>query len=338
MFFYIAKRLVGNEIINAVKLLRTRGISQRIKTDMFKDLRETFNPLIFKILGGVIKVSPFEKKEIQNFIEAEFFRVLVDKKLNLTDERRFKAYLKFTLGVRVNLESVRDYLGKSPIIKGVWNDERELKKGLKKYIKKYKRYPDFKNRNDIRDLAGLIGKKTDDVKEMLIALDPSTISSMYKEIGGSESDKNIKTLLDTLKNNKPLPDKIRHDHEIMELLMKIVNTLKPDERMIWKRYYNPEKLHSPKITKEELAKELSTKGWTYGKVRKTLDNANLKIRNHKLSDEIRYAEFKRSMIKYAMTTYDFVEKDNEQILINVNKLILSNKENIVNDILKSYKH
>ena len=180
-----------------------------------------------------------------------------------------------------------------------------------------------------------MGKKEKDVSDMLDTLDPNKITSMYKEIGSSESDKNVKVVLDTLKSDKPLPDKVRRDKEIMEVLTQIVETLKPDERMIWKLYYHPENPHLKSKTKEELAEELSTKGWTYGKVRRILDNANLKIRRHNLSEELKFAKFKNEMIKEALITYDFVNVNGEERLVNIYKV---SSEDIINDIVETCKH
>ena len=50
MFFFIARRLVGNEIIDAVNVIRGKNIPQSSKNKVYKDLRETYNPLFLNIL------------------------------------------------------------------------------------------------------------------------------------------------------------------------------------------------------------------------------------------------------------------------------------------------
>ena len=123
MFFFITRRLVGNEIIDAVNVIRGKNIPQSSKNKVYKDLRETYNPLFLNILKNVRRVSPHESKSIQNFIETEFFNTLTAPTLKLDDERQFNGYLKQQMNNRVNIGSVREYLGLTPLIKKVWIDE-----------------------------------------------------------------------------------------------------------------------------------------------------------------------------------------------------------------------
>jgi len=320
MFFLTAKNLNDEGIVQAVEALRTGN--SREKSNAFLDMRDTFSGLIFKSLGSVSKAfsGPQEKKDTQAFIEAEFFEILRGLKKD-SNPAMIKSYIKSQLGRRINITRVNDFLGKTSIMKDIRAIEIELGKGLKKYYVKTKKLPNFKNPNDIKTLARIMKKPVNKVDEMISVYGPDKIKSIYSPAESSKSEENAKVLLDSINSQKPLPDKIYRDKELLKIFIKDMNrVLTPDERAVIKAVYHPENPRAPKKRLEDVAKDLEREdpSWNYRRVKHELSTAKRKLKKLPLAEEIKYARMKEQFVKYALVTYDYEIKNS---FINCEKII-----------------
>ena len=307
MFWIVAKKLNDQEMVQAVLSLKAGTPSSKNKA--FLDMRDTFNGLIYKALSRVSKAysDPQEKRDTQAFIEAEFFGILREIKKS-SNPAMIKSYIQRLMGNRINVTRVRDFLGKSSVMKDIRSIEIELGKGLKKYFEKKKDLPNFKNQKEIKELAFIMRKPVDKVEEMISIYGPDKIKSIYSPAETKKVDNNVSILLDSISNQKPLPDKIYRDKELLKIFIKeMERVLTPDERLVIKNVYRPDDPRAPKKKLEDIAADMAKENpqWSFRKVKHELSKAQRKIKNLPLAEEIKYSMMKEQFVKYALINYDY---------------------------------
>jgi len=323
MFWLTAKILNDEEMVKAVIVLKIGN--SRDKRDAFLDMRDTFSGLIYKSLSRVSNAysGPQEKKDTQAFIEAEFFEILRGLKKE-SNAAMIKSYIQNQLNRRINVTRVRDFLGKTSIMKDIRSIEIQLGKGLREYFKKKKELPNFSKSTEVKELAKIMKQPLQKVEEMISVYGPEKIRSLYSPSESMKSDNNVKVLMDSISNQKPLPDKIYRDKELLRIFIKDMNRiLTPNERAVIKAVYHPEDPHAKKQRLEDVAKDLERQNsqWTFRKVKHELSKAQKKIKKLPLAEEIKYARMKEQFVKYALITYDYDIKtsfvDGENIVSKV---------------------
>jgi len=354
MFNFFAKKLEGEEIVEAIKTLRTEKGSKKNKA--FTDLRDTFAGLIFKKVKAVgsLAHTKEEREEMQHHIETSFLEVLMEPNLKLDDYKSVIGYIASAFNTKINIHSIQKLLGHNEIITDVWRYKVEFKNALKRYMNDHnKKAPDFDDEDELADFSkNYMNKKVETVLDILKMFSASTIRSMQQEVGGNDSDDNAITLMDTIKSKEPLPDTVLHDKRLVETLMKVVDKkLTPDQKKIFLLYYLPDNPETNKILNDaeknaldgkekERIKELSDKdraetkekpmtnielseitGITERNVRHYLGLAREQIRDSEELKELVASRRINVLVKYAMKNYYSSEED---IIQDVVKTVMAN--------------
>jgi hypothetical protein len=303
MFDIIARKITDDELLETIRKMREGSRSEKNKA--FVDLRDTYQGLLRSRFNKVksIASNPSEMEQLNLFIESVFVEILMEKGLRFDSVPQIKKYFTDQLTWRISPSNVEEELGKSSIMKDVSALKTRFRRALSRYIKKFKKRPNLiKNREDIKNFADEMGVEPEKIMDILKAIGPHTIKSIFDEI--STDDSSAEILLDTLKSKEPLPDKVLKDKEFMRILKgEIKKLLSEDELNVFMEYYHPDDLSKKRPSREELAKKLDIPHRT---VRDILDR---KIRE-KLLKSPKLKEFaKSSMIKrfvmYAMNKYGF---------------------------------
>jgi len=301
MFDLIAKKISDDELIETIRKMREGNRSEKNKA--FVDLRDTYDGLLRSKYNSVksIASNSDELEKIRFFIESSFVETLLEKGLTMDSVPQIKRYFTDQLGYKVTKSNIEEELGKSSIMKDVAALKTRFKRAVSKYRQKYHKKPDLiKDQNDIKDFAEIMGVKEEKIPEILKKIGPRTIQSIFEEIGG-EDGVGSEILLDTLKNNEPLPDEILKNKELMKVIInEAKNRLTPIELKVFIKYYNPGQEHKKR---EEIAEEL---GIPERQVRDIIDR---RIKE-KLMQSPKLKDFASSSIKnrfvlYAMNKFKF---------------------------------
>jgi RNA polymerase sigma factor (sigma-70 family) len=263
VFHIFAKKLEGEEIIEAIKIMRAEKGTKANKA--FTDLRDTFAGLIFKKIKSVNSLahSQSEREEIKQHVESSFVEVLMDPHMELTDYKRIIGYIASAFNTKINIHSIQELLGHDEIVKDVWKYKVEFKNALKRYMNDHnKKAPDFDEEEELNDFAkNYMNKKVESVLDILKMFSTSTIRSMEQELGGGdEGDDNAITLMDTLKTNEPLPDQVLQDKELMHIFLKEIDKLlTPRQKKLFLMYRLPDNPETEKLLTADEKKKLEEK-------------------------------------------------------------------------------
>lgn len=333
MFNIISKKLDDAGIIDAVKRVR-QGESAFDRKKAYLDLRETFQPLMFKLFSkikGQIRSSD-DVETVKAYIESEFYKILIESRFDLDNVIQIKATILKVLNGRINQDTIKHELGYTPLIHDYRRIEADLGRALSTFHKQYHREPDLLNsETDIELMAKLLNKTVETVNEMVSVLGPNKIRSIYDTSGGTD-DENVKTLIDVLRSDEPIPDKVYDDKMLLQALMSVVQrSLTPDERKVFSLYYN---LDDPGAEEKQIDDIAAKLGVPYRRIRYLLDNSKAKvIRDPKLREMYANAQ-RKEFIKMAMKIYDIISIANEKYYVNIQKVAtLNSDEQIVQQII-----
>lgn len=331
MIFIFSKKLDDQGISNALKLFREGRGREREKA--FLDLRETFLPLILSIFNKVKKNarSVSEAEMIRSFIESTFAEILLSERFDYDNVTGIKAKIKKILSARINQDTVKNELGYTPIVRDLRRIESDMGRAISKFLKKNKRYPDLlRDEKDIKEIANILNKSVQDVKEYIEIMGPNKVKSLSTPIGGEEGE-NVKTLMDTLQSKTHLPDKVLHDKMLMKTLFNVIKKdLSKDEQRAFMLFYDPLDKRRKDLDINEIANEMNS---DYRKVRYLLDKGRSKIRKSPVLKEMLASAEKAKFTKLALSAYKIVNNNGKFGIVANCK---NNSEELITEIVEKY--
>jgi hypothetical protein len=313
MFWFISKKLEGESLVQAVKILQSSDSSRKEKNDAFKDLRETFGGLIGKKEKTVREVATNnqERSEIRHHIETSFLEVLMDVKSDKAPE--IVSYIAKAFNTKINRHSIAELLGKGEVISDIKKYKIRFKNALRSFFEKHHRMPDFNKVNvddleddsdDLKKFAEIMNASEDKVIEILKLFGQGTIKSLYQEVAGDEGE-NALTLIETLRSNEPLPDEVLRDKEIMRLFTQEIKKLPENQQKVLMMYYHPNDPSAEDLTNNQIAEKLQKedKAYTERNVRHWIAIGREKLRDNPKLKELYTASLIQKLVKVAMSLY-----------------------------------
>ena len=298
------------EIVPTIKTLRSeRG---RVKELAFKDLSKRFEGLIKGILSSVkseIK-SMQDGKKAHALILKVFWKILMSPTLKLKNPKAVTKYIEKTLKLRINKNVIKKELGgEDTTIKQLTEHRWQFKNALKRFKKKYKRMPNFRDRKDRIEFSKIMKIKEKNLDSHIKNMDPKIMQSIYDSVSKKDEGGAVSELMHYLEDPKTAPESVLRNREILRVLLQSVDQLPPDQRKVFRLFYlQPQK---KKKTKDDLAQEAKM---TKSKFKNTLDKARENLRRSPLLKKLyTEAEMKRQ-IKLAMQEYCFIKKGNNHLL------------------------
>lgn len=316
MFWLRAEKLEGDSLVEAVKSLQDSDTSRRVRNKAFEDLRETFGGLIGNKMKSVssLATSSKEKQEIRHHIETSFLEIIME--LTPKSAADIVGYIAHAFNTKINIHSIKNLLGKGEIVSDINKYKIRFKNSLRTFHDKYKRMPDFNkvdldelesDDSDVKKFSEIIKMPEDKVLEVLKLFGQGTIKSMFDDVGGD--GENALILMDTLKSDLPLPDKVLNDREIMRLFEKEIKKLPKNQQKVLTMYYHPNDPNAGKITSNQIAEELSKEdpAYTERMVRHWIAIGREKLRESPELKELYTAGMIKKLVKLAMTRYNTTE-------------------------------
>lgn len=310
MFWLKSKKLQGDSLVEAVKVLQNASSSRKDKNKAFEDLRETFGGLIGKKIKSVsdLSSSSNERNEIRHHIETSFLEILND--LTPRSAGEIVGYIAHAFSTKVNRHSINNLLGKGEIIGGINKYKIRFKNSLRTFHDKYKRMPDFNkidlediesDESDVKKFSEIIKMPEDKVLEVLKLFGQGTIKSMFEEVGGDEGG-NALVLMDTLRSNEPLPDEVLKDREIMRLFKEEIKKLPENQQKVLNLYYHPNNPNAEELTSNQIAQKLKEEdsAFTERMVRHWIAIGREKLRESPKLKELYTANMNKQLVKIAM--------------------------------------
>jgi hypothetical protein len=232
MFLLVSKKLEGQSLVDAVKVLQDHASKRTEKNVAFSDLRDTFKGLIEKKIHSVIEVaeSKSERDDIRHHVETSFFQILTE--LTPKSAPEIVGYIAKGFSTKVNRQSIKNLLGKGNIVSDIEKYKYRFKNALRDFYKQYKRMPDFNKidldsaedeSDDIDKFKKILKTTEEQTLEILKLFGQGTMKSMYDEVAGD--DENALILMDTLKSDEPLPDEVLEDKQLVETVKKEIKNL-----------------------------------------------------------------------------------------------------------------
>lgn len=317
MFLLKSKKLEGDDLVNAVKVLQDISSSRKQKNEAFENLRDTFAGLIFKKIKSVSDIARNyqERSEIRHHIESSFLETLME--LEPRSPGEIVSYIAHAFNTKINRHSISNLLGKGEIIGDINKYKIRFKNALRSFFEKYKRLPDFNKINieelesdddDLKKFSEIIKMPEDKTLEVLKLFGQGTIRSMYEEVGEDKSEKAL-ILMDTLKSNEPLPDEVLKDKEIMRVFMREIEKLPEKQKKVIMEYYHPDDPYAEDLTSNEIADKLKKEdpAFTERMVRHWIAIGREKLRESPELKEIYTAGLIKSLVKLAMSKYRTTE-------------------------------
>lgn len=329
MFWLKSKKLEGDSLVEAVKILQNPNSPRKDKNRVFDDLRDTFGGLIGKKEKSVREVATNaqERNEIRHHIETSFLEVLMDVKPNSAPE--IVAYIAKAFNTKINRHSIAELLGKGEIIGDIKKYKIRFKNALRTFFEKYRRMPDFNkikvddledDSDDLSKFADIIKAPEERVIEILKLFGQGTIRSLYQEVAGDEGE-NALTLMETLKSSEPLPDEVLRDKEIMRLFTQEIKKLPENQQKVLMMYYHPHDPSAEDLTNNQIAEKLQKedKAYTERNVRHWIAIGREKLRDNPKLKELYMASMIRKFVKRAMIRY----KTSEDLVFEIVSSIMA---------------
>jgi len=306
MFFLRAKRLQGEELVEAVITLQDPKASNKDKNEAYKDIRDTFKGLIVNKIKSVIEIAENkrERDEIEHHVETSFLEVLME--LTPKSAGEIVAYIAHAFRTKINKHSISILLGKTEILSDIGKYKIRFKNALRTFYQKHKRMPDFnkidvenleEDSSDLKEFAEIIRADEEKVLEILKLFGQGTIKSLFQEVSGDEGE-NALVLMDTLKSNEPLPDEVFRDRELIRLLIKEIKKLPENQQKVLMMYYHPHDPEAEQLTNNEIAEKT---GISERNVRHWIAIGREKIRESEELKEMLTASTIKRLVKFAMS-------------------------------------
>lgn len=312
MFFFVAL-LQSNEIIPAIQKLRTtRG---REQDTAFLQLVDRYIGVINSVFARVSQVAESEKerREVKKAIETIFAEILMSPQMKLDNPAQVTAYINHQVRAKASLQAIREALGKGSAVTVVEDYKTSVNNAIKRFFMRFHKYPDFREPKDKQELANSINVSLKQFDKMLVAIGPKVVQSLSESVGGEDDEGNVASLLESMKSDEPLPDKVYEDDEFIRALKGVMKThLSPDEQKVFSLYFLDE--DDRKLTKEDIAKELNKPLST---VRNWLALAESKMKDVRVVRELRDACQISRMVKQAQTFFTVVKRANSYKIVKV---------------------
>lgn len=286
---FFAKKIEGQELVDTVD--KYNSMSQREKDRAYINLYDTFkwmlvktaNEAISKLTAKNIFLNYEQRQQVRTMAESEFAYIIMDasKWLNKSDDKeedrktkltpeKVVGYLSFNFKNRFHGRTIRQELGLTPLVGGMWNMEKIFTTGLSKFYKEYKRKPvikidelddleaDSEARKDFEKLTEMMGVKKDRAIEIFQSIGPNKIKSLSQSVGGGEDgDENVTTLEGVLRSDDPSASEVYEDKELKKKVIKEAEEILTTEEMkIFHLMYHLDNPKADDLSIEDVAKKL----------------------------------------------------------------------------------